>query len=108
MPPDLTVLHRRTVLGAGAALIAMPAISACAAPTPKLDLVATFPKRQVTGVAVSPTGRIFVNFPRWEADVPISVAEVGQAGALTPFPDAAWNDFRDAAPANPAQSFVCL
>ncbi len=108
MPPDLTVLHRRTVLGAGAALITMPAISARAAPTPTLDLVATFPKRQVTGVAVSPSGRIFVNFPRWEADVPISVAEVGQGGALTPYPDAAWNGFRDAAPTNPAQSFVCV
>lgn len=76
-----------------------------------LQLVATFTHpRQVTGVAVSPSGRIFVNFPRWEEDVAISVAEVGPGGALTPFPDAAWNAYRDADPnaAAPQQSFVCV
>ena len=104
----MITLPRRTLLGAGAALLAAPAIAVRAAATPKLDLVATFPNRQVTGVAVAPTGRIFVNFPRWEADVPISVAEVSHNGALTPYPDAAWNSFRDAAPADPANRFVCV
>ena len=104
----LTTLPRRTLLGTAAAIIAAPALPAWAAPAPKLDLVATFAKRQATGVAVSPTGRIFVNFPRWEEDVPISVAEVGHDGALTPYPDAGWNSFRDASPADPAQRFVCV
>ena len=108
MPPDPTVLGRRLLLGAAASALAAPAISVRAAPTSKLELVASFPNRQVTGVGVSATGRIFVNFPRWEADVPISVAEVGHGGALTPYPDAAWNGFRDAAPTDPAQSFVCV
>ena len=108
MPCEPTALPRRTLLGAGAALLAAPAVPAFAAAGARLELVATFPKRQVTGVAVSPAGRVFVNFPRWEADVSISVAEVGRDGALTPFPDADWNGFRDAAPAGPEPRFVCV
>lgn len=77
-----------------------------------LELVARFTNpKQVTGVAVSPTGRIFVNFPRWEEDVSISVAEVGADGSLKPFPDAAWNGFRNTDPKGAAKagsSFVCV
>jgi sugar lactone lactonase YvrE len=55
-----------------------------------LEEVATFPKQQVTGVTVSPQGRVFVNFPFWSDDHTLSVAEVvdGQPKA---FPDEAWN-----------------
>ena len=51
-----------------------------------------------------------MNFPRWEEDVAISVAEVGANGALTPYPDRSWNAFRnaDAAAAKPGASFVCV
>lgn len=60
-------------------------------PTPpdRLELVAQSP-RQWTGVAVSQKGRIFVNFPRWSDDVPVSVAEL-KDGAVVPFPNATWN-----------------
>src|SRR5579875_3296911 len=104
-----TDLPRRLFLGAAGAIAAgaVPGWGATGS-KPSLDLVASFPGRQVTGVAVAPNGRIFVNFPRWEADVPISVAEVGANGALTPYPDAAWNSFRDAAPAAADQRFVCV
>ena len=108
MSCEPTALPRRTLLGAGAAILAAPAVSARAASASTLELVATFPKRQATGVAVSPAGRVFVNFPRWEDDVSISVAEVGHGGALTPFPDADWNAYRDAAPADPGRRFVCV
>jgi sugar lactone lactonase YvrE len=75
----------------------------------QVEPVATFTHpRQVTGVAVSPEGRIFVNFPRWEEDVAISVAEVGPGGNLTPYPDADWNGFRNADPAGPERRFVCV
>jgi sugar lactone lactonase YvrE len=55
-----------------------------------LEEVATFSKQQVTGVTVSPQGRVFVNFPFWSDDHTLSVAEVvdGQPKA---FPDEAWN-----------------
>ena len=99
-------LPRRTLLGAAA--LALPLARARSAEA-RLDLVATFTEpHQVTGVAVSQTGRVFVNFPRWEEDVAISVAEVGPNGKLTPYPDAGWNSFRDSAPANPDQRFVCV
>lgn len=91
----------------------MPASRARAATgSSSLELVARFTNpKQVTGVAVSPTGRIFVNFPRWEEDVAISVAEVGADGSLKPFPDAAWNGFRNADPQGAKKagsSFVCV
>ncbi len=45
-----------------------------------------------TGVTVSQTGRIFVNFPRWGDDVPFTVAEIVKGKAVA-FPDAAVNDW---------------
>ncbi len=114
MPQPFTTLPRRTLLGAGlgagAAALALPALDCAHAAEPaRLEHVATFTSpRQVTGVAASPDGRVFVNFPRWEEDVAISVAEVGRNGALTPYPNAAWNSFRAASPATPEQRFVCV
>lgn len=63
---------------------------------------------QVTGVAVSETGRIFVNFPRWSEDAPVSLAELMPDGSLKPYPDKAWNAYRNAAPLSPADHFVCV
>ena len=101
------MLPRRAVVGAALAAPFAPAIAAPA--RPKLELVATFTgPRQVTGVAVAPGGRVFVNFPRWEEDVAISVAEVGPGGKLTAYPDAEWNGYRNAAPAAPDKRFVCV
>lgn len=60
----------------------------------RLKPVATF-GHQVTGVTVSETGRIFVNFPRWSEDVPISVAELQRDGSLKPYPDEQWNSWRN-------------
>jgi len=63
---------------------------------------------QVTGVAVSRDGRIFVNFPRWEKDVPISVAEVMKDGRLRPYPDAQWNAWSNLKPLSVQDHFVCV
>jgi hypothetical protein len=52
--------------------------------------VATF-RHQVTGVTVTTNARIFVNFPRWTDDAPISVAELLPGGKLRPYPDETWN-----------------
>lgn len=63
---------------------------------------------QVTGIAVSRTGRIFVNFPRWDKDPLYSVAEVMADGTLRPFPDTGWNRWgADEAP-HPEAHFVCV
>ncbi|MBC6983806.1 L-dopachrome tautomerase-related protein [Caulobacter sp. 17J80-11] len=74
----------------------------------ELTLVSEF-DHQVTGVAVSEDGRIFVNFPRWTEDSPISVAELVD-GELRPYPDARWNEWRNARKneLTPHDRFVCV
>lgn len=60
----------------------------------RLQEVAKF-DHQVTGVTVSEDGRIFVNFPRWSEDVPVSVAEVMTDGSIKPYPNNEWNAWRN-------------
>ena len=74
-----------------------------------LERVASF-DHQVTGVAVSGDGRTFVNFPRWTEDVPVSVAELADDGTLIPYPNDAWNAYRNAKASemSPADHFVCV
>lgn len=99
-------IPRRTLLAtAAAATLATPARPAAAQAA--LTLVAQF-GQQVTGVAVSPQGRIFVNFPRWEQDVEVSVVEVMPGGALKPYPDAQWNAWRNARQLPNGEHFVCV
>lgn len=61
-----------------------------------MELVANF-SHQVTGVTVTSKGRIFVNFPRWTEDTPISVAEVNPVtGAINAYPPhTQWNSWRN-------------
>jgi sugar lactone lactonase YvrE len=83
--------------------------SGAAQAAPALERVAGF-DHQVTGVAATADGRRFVNFPRWTEDAPISVAEVGAGGTLRAYPDARWNEWRNAR-ANElpvADHFVCV
>jgi sugar lactone lactonase YvrE len=73
-----------------------------------IELVADF-GHQVTGVSVSETGRIFVNFPRWTEDSEISVAELAD-GSLKPYPNAEWNAWRNAKKdeITPNDHWVCV
>ncbi|WP_407672165.1 SMP-30/gluconolactonase/LRE family protein [Noviherbaspirillum soli] len=75
----------------------------------RLQQVAEF-DHQVTGVTVARDGRIFVNFPRWTEDAPVSVAEVASDGSIRPYPDQAWNAWRNAKrdEMDPGQHFVCV
>lgn len=75
----------------------------------RLQPVASF-DHQVTGVTVATDGRIFVNFPRWTEDTPISVAEVMPDGSTKPYPDEAWNAWRNArmSELSPREHFVCV
>jgi sugar lactone lactonase YvrE len=77
--------------------------------TTAVELVAQF-GHQVTGVTVSERGRVFVNFPRWTEDAPVSVAEVQRDGSLRPYPDADWNAWRNARKdeLSPGQHWVCV
>jgi sugar lactone lactonase YvrE len=57
-----------------------------------VETVATFDGPMWTGVTVSRTGRIFVNFPRWGDNVEFTVAEL-KGGKPSAFPDAEINHF---------------
>ncbi len=72
-----------------------------------LQVVAEFQDRQVTGVAASPDGRVFVNFPRWGGVHDVSVAEIGPNG-LVPYPSADWNAWSLEDPSDPERRFVCV
>ena len=91
----------KVLWGAGVAVLAAGAGAAAIAATqkagtdPKLRQVAAF-DHQVTGISVSAEGRIFVNFPRWTEDAPVSVGELLSDGTLRPYPDARWNSWRNA------------
>ena len=109
-------LTRRAALLAGsAAAAAGGAAFAAGAPArpggargiPKLEQVAGF-DAQVTGVAVAQNGRTFVNFPRWEKDAAVSVAEVMPGGRLKPYPDARWNEWRNLRPLSTGDHWVCV
>jgi sugar lactone lactonase YvrE len=81
---------------------ALGAALSAAAGTATLEMVASFPTQQVTGVAVSKRGRIFVNFPDWSKEHTISVAEI-VGGKPRPFPNDEWNR-----PGSPGDHFVCV
>ena len=75
----------------------------------RLQTVARF-DHQVTGVTVSRDGRVFVNFPRWTEDSPVSVAEVLKDGSTRAFPDERWNAWRNARKdgLNAREHWVCV
>ena len=65
--------------------------------------------RQWTGIAVMPDERVFVNFPRWSDDVPVSVAELLlRDGSVRPFPNSEWNEWNGGARGGPEYRFVCV
>ena len=71
-------------------------------PVGQLETVATFNGPMPTGVTVSRTNRIFVNFPRWGDDVPFTVAEI-VGGRAVAYPDAGINDWPGRTAADPTQ-----
>ncbi|MBB2960868.1 L-dopachrome tautomerase-related protein [Methylobacterium sp. R2-1] len=73
-----------------------------------LTKIASF-EHQVTGITVARDGRIFVNFPRWSEDAPVSVAEL-KDGKPVPYPDDQWNAWRNARAdeLSPKDHFVCV
>jgi sugar lactone lactonase YvrE len=62
---------------------------------------------QLTGVSVSKSGRLFVNYPRWSDSYRYAVVEVGKDGSAKPFPDQDWNVW-DSKPASAGKHFVCV
>lgn len=64
-------------------------------------------KNQWTGIAVSKKNRVFVCFPRWSDNVPVSVGELLIDGSVSAFPDKRWNSWKSQTITG-ADSFVCV
>jgi FKBP-type peptidyl-prolyl cis-trans isomerase len=69
-------------------LLLTPVLSA----QPSPEIVARFSGAMPTGVAVSQSGRVFVNFPRWGDPVGHAVVEL-RDGKEVPFPNADWASY---------------
>lgn len=108
-PAARTLLPLLLCTVAGPALAQEP-VAATSPPggSSALTQVARF-QHQVTGVTVAQDGRIFVNFPRWTEDSPVSVAEL-KDGKPVPYPDGEWNSWRNARKdaVDPKTHFVCV
>ena len=61
---------------------------------------------QWTGVAVAPDDRMFVCFPNWSNQGPLSVARLDTAGQAVAYPNQQWNDWTP--DKDPAEHFVCV
>ncbi|SHM14588.1 L-dopachrome tautomerase-related protein [Chryseobacterium polytrichastri] len=72
----------------------------------KLEQVFADSTYQLTGVAISPDRRLFVNYPYWMDKHSYSVVEVGKDGKAKPYPDAAWNSFKKGEDGQ--NKFVCV
>jgi Major royal jelly protein len=98
----LRILTRQ---GLAAGLLSVALASAvCGQTDPNLIEIAAFPDRQVTGITVAADGRVFICFPHWSDPHSLSVAQLGDNSALTPYPDQQWN--RDSG--SPADHFICV
>ncbi len=62
---------------------------------------------QFTGVSISKTGRLFVNYPRWSDHYQNAVVEVSKDGSAKPFPDESWNRWDNQIP-TAGKHFVCV
>jgi sugar lactone lactonase YvrE len=107
-----------SVLALSVALISQnssaAAIAASASPFPanapaektfgQLEQVFTFHDAMPTGVTVTETGRIFVNFPQWGDDVAFTVGEI-RDGKVVAYPDASFNK---ADPDDPAKGLISV
>lgn len=75
-----------------------------ASKTALLSVVASS-KRQWTGVAVAKDRRVFVNYPRWSDNVPVSVNQLLKDSSTLVFPDKNWNEWKGT---HPGDHFVCV
>ncbi|WP_051200197.1 SMP-30/gluconolactonase/LRE family protein [Flavobacterium subsaxonicum] len=74
----------------------------------KLQTVFTDSIYQLTGVAVSQSGRIFTNYPRWAGPYRYALAEVGKNNTAKPYPNIEWNQGDVAKGGNKEQHFLCV
>ena len=79
----------------------------CVAQTSSLSEVFQDNDFQLTGISVSKSGRLFVNYPRWSDRYLNAVVEVMKDGSTKAFPDQEWNQW-DSKPETAGTHFVCV
>lgn len=94
---------------AGLAIFCLSALALRPTDSPSRVLTQVYSNNQfqLTGISVSKTGRLFVNFPRWSPEYLNAVIEVMPDGSSRPFPDEAWNRW-DLTPESAATHLVCV
>lgn len=91
----------------GAAVFTLLAIThPVSAQTAKLEPVFKDDTYQLTGVAVSKTGRMFINYPYWTDTYKYALVEVQKDGSVKPYPDASWNSWKMGQ--DPTNKWVCV
>ncbi|WP_024690663.1 L-dopachrome tautomerase-related protein [Pseudomonas tremae] len=93
-----------TSLAYGMSTTELPASAPADKPVGKLEQVHAFYDAMPTGVTVTETGRIFVNFPRWGDKVPFTVGEI-RDGKVVAYPDSAVNQEN---PKDPADGLISV
>ena len=73
-----------------------------------LQQVAAIDLQRITGVAVTESGRVFVNAPRWAEEHDQSVYELFGSGTLRAWPNRWMNRWAPGAGMNPAERFICV
>lgn len=107
---DQIMQKHNTVIVLSAACLALASFSHAAntpqSNTPEAITTVASSGKQWTGIAVTNKRRMFVNYPRWSDDVPISVAELLIDGSVRPYPDSSWNSWKPGSSAK--DKFVCV
>lgn len=92
-----------TMTAALATLLLAIAPALAAAASPSLTLAAESRSMIWNGVAVT-GGQVFVSGPRWAGSLGPPVARLDQEGRAVPYPDVAWNSWREGE--DPSRAFV--
>jgi sugar lactone lactonase YvrE len=72
---------------------------------PKLELVFADNTYQLTGVAISQTGRLFTNYPLWSDTYKYALVEIKEKQAI-PFPNLSMNSWKQGEPGK--EKWVCV
>ncbi len=89
-------------------IIFVLALAVCclsAAQAAELETVFSDNTYQLTGVAISKSGRLFVTYPRWLPEHRYDVVEILKNGQAVPFPDEHWNSWKQGEDGK--DKFVC-
>ncbi len=95
------------ITGLAVCCLSAPPVRPADMPSRQLVQVYSNNDFQLTGIAVSKTGRLFVNFPRWSPQYRNAVIEVMPDGSSKPFPDETWNRW-DLNPASAGTHLICV